>query len=143
MEVEEHESKTIRILRLASLGGALLLAVSVIAMVQIGAHPASAAPVTENFASYASAFSLFVPATLTTNITQPALVAPNASYTMSVGSNTETVPSSLSGLTIGYTTGLKTVIPVPSGATYVPSSLSTGLTWTFVNNGVTTHGRTT
>ena len=109
-------------------------------MVQIGATPASAAPVTENFASYASAFSLFVPATLTTNITQPALVAPNASYTMAVGSNTETVPSSLSGLTIGYTTGLKTVVPVPAGATYVPGSLSTGLTWTFVNNGVTTHG---
>ena len=76
-------------------------------MVQIGATPASAAPVTENFASYASAFCLFVPATLTTNITQPALVAPNASYTMAVGSNTETVPASLSGLTIGYTTGLQ------------------------------------
>ena len=126
--------------RLASLGGAILLTASVMAMLQVGATAASAAPVTENFASYAAAFTLFVPSSLTTNITQPALVAPDASYSMSVGSRTEAVPTSLSGLTIGYTTGIETVIPVPSGATYVSGSLSTGLTWTFVNNGVTTHG---
>ena len=127
-------------IRLASIGGPLLLAASAFAVLPLGAAPASASPVTENFASYASTFSLFVPASLTTNITQPALAAPNATYTMSVGSNTEPVPASLSGLTIGYTTGLETVIPVPSGATYVAGSLSTGLTWTFVNKGVTTHG---
>ena len=101
--------------RLASLGGAILLTASVMAMLQVGATAASAAPVTENFASYAAAFTLFVPSSLTTNITQPALVAPDASYSMSVGSRTEAVPTSLSGLTIGYTTGIETVIPVPSG----------------------------
>ena len=127
-------------IRLASLGGALVLAAGTVAALQIGTTAASAAPVSENFASYAAAFGLFVPASLTTNITQPALVKPNATYSMAVGSNTQNVPASLSGFPIVYTTGLKTVIPVPSGATYVAGSLPTGLTWTFVDNGVTTHG---
>ncbi len=120
--------------------GALLLAIGMMAMTVVGASSAIAAPTNESFASYAPAFGLWVPASLTTDITQPALVQPGATYSMSVGASTQAVPSQLSGESIVYTTQLKTIIPVPSGATYVPGSLSSGLQWTFVNKGVTTHG---
>jgi hypothetical protein len=123
------------------MAGALSLVVGAAAMLQIAApSPASAAPVAENFASYTPTFGVYVDSTLTSNITQPALVAPGATYTMSVGSNTQAVATSLSGFPIGYTTNLKIIIPVPSGATYRPGTISTGLTWTFVDKGVTTHG---
>jgi hypothetical protein len=123
------------------MAGALLLAIGTVAMLEIAVpFPASAAPVSEGFASYTPTFGVYVQSSLSANITQPGEVAPGAAYTMSVGSNTETVATSLSGFAIGYTTNIKAILPVPSGATYKPGTLSTGLTWTFVDKGVTTHG---
>jgi hypothetical protein len=123
------------------MAGALLLAIGTGAMLEIASpSPASAAPASEGFASYASTFGVYVQSSLSANITQPGQVAPGAAYTMSVGSNTQTVATSLSGFAIGYTTNIKAIFPVPSGAMYEPGTLSTGLRWTFVDKGVTTHG---
>ncbi len=133
-------SKRTKFVRLTSLGGALMLVASGLAMLAGPATPASAASVTENFAGYVSSFGLYSSISLGYNITQPALVAPNASYTMSVGGGSQVIPSSQSGFDVGYIYGTQDLYPVPSGATYKTGSLSTGLTWTFTNGGTTTHG---
>ena len=75
---------------------------------------ASRSPVTENFASYAATFGVYVDSSLNTDITQPALVAPGR-FVHDVGrlQYPGGPEQSESGLTIGYTTQLKTVIPVP------------------------------
>jgi IPT/TIG domain len=118
------------------------LAVSTFAALGAAAAPtpAGAASVNENFAGFVSLFDLYTSISLGINISQPPIVKQGGSYTMSFGSGSQTVPTSQSGFDINYLNGLQDIVPVPAGATFSPGSLSTGLQWTYVNKGVTTHG---
>jgi hypothetical protein len=133
-------SKRTKFVRLTSLGGALMLVMSALAVLGVAATPASAASVNENFAGYIGEFGLYTSISLGFNVTQPALEKPGGTFTTSFGGGSQVVPAAQSGFNINYINGLNDIIPVPSGATFVAGSLSTGLTWTYVNKGVTTHG---
>jgi hypothetical protein len=133
-------SKRTRFVRLASLGGAVALAVSTLAAMGVAPTPAGAASVNENFAGFVSLFDLYTPISIGANVTQPALVKQGGSFQMAFGGGSQTVPTNQSGFNINYIYGLQDIIPIPAGATFKTGSLSTGLTWTYTNGGHTTHG---
>ena len=133
-------SKRTRFVRLTSLGGALMLVLSALAVLGVAPTPASAASVNENFAGYIGEFGLYTSISIGANVTQPALEKPGGTFTTTFGGGSQVVPTTQSGFNINYINGLNDIVPVPSGATFKSGSLSTGLTWTFVNKGVTTHG---
>ena len=133
-------SKRTRFVRLASLGGAVALAVSTLAAMGVAPTPASAASVNENFAGFVSLFDLYSPISIGVNVTQPPIVKQGGSFSMAFGGGSQSVPTNQSGFNINYIYGLQDIIPIPAGATFTPGSLSTGLTWTYTNGSTTTHG---
>jgi hypothetical protein len=128
--------------RLAALGGTLALAGATLATVGATAAPtpASAASITENFAGYVALFDLYSPISIGYNITQPSIVQQGGTFNIAFAGSNQVIPTNQSGFSINYLNGLQNIIPVPTGATFTPGSLSTGLKWTYVNKGATTHG---
>ncbi len=57
--------------------------------------------------------------------TAPAIVARGTDYTTNFTPGATVVPTSDSGLAVGYIEGVNTIIPLPANAAYVSSSLST------------------
>jgi hypothetical protein len=127
--------------RVASLGGALALAVAGLAAMGVAtATSASAATVTENFAGYGGAgLPIYSQVSLTPNVTQPASVKPNGTYTMNVAASSQVVPSTSGTFTVDSIGHIQTIIPVPAGASFA-GGLSTGLQWSFTLGASTTHG---
>ncbi len=126
--------------RLTALGGAVALAATSLAALGAPATSASAASLNENFAGYVALIGIYTPISLGINITQPTVVTQGSTYTMAFGGGSQVVPTSQSGFNINYLNGLQDIVPVPNGATFKTGSLSTGLQWTYVNHGTTTHG---
>ena len=119
--------------RVASVAGAVALSVSALAAIGVAtATSASAAPVNENFAGYGGAsLPIYAQVSLTPDVTQPASVKPGGAYTMGVAGSSQVIPTAESGQTVISASGIQTIMPVPTNATYTAGTLSTGLQWTF------------
>ncbi|GAA2995123.1 cyclase [Actinokineospora diospyrosa] len=107
-------------------------ALSVVALVALPlvalAPPASAVPVTVNYACQATALGSTYPATLTQplDVSTPASVASGGSLSVVYDPQTATLPSTVGSFTLVAVQNLTFKVPVPANSTYVSSSLSGG-----------------
>jgi hypothetical protein len=101
--------------------------------------PAFASSVTETFAGKGP--TGYVEIQLSMDFVQPASVTQGASYTMTDTGGSQVVPTSNSNIPVNYISGLQDLIPVPSNAAVIATSVPTRLTWSFTStSGSTTTG---